>query len=296
MITLAALAELHEQYADDLARPVAPVRVTDDVVVGDGSVALMGVVNLSKDSTYRESIAGSTGAAVRKGLVQAAQGASMIDVGAEASNDDAGRVDAQRQVDQLVPVIEGLAPHTVVSVETYRPLVVKAALEAGAKVVNLTGREDEDEMLSCVAEHDATLLMCFGTAANVREAEELPRDTDLAPFLVDHFAERLDHARSLGVTKVVVDPGMGFTYRNLESLDRARLQTRVITQTFRLRALGVPAASVLPHNLDVFEDQFRKAEGFFAVLAALGGVHLLRIHEIDHVVTVLRAMDVLEIS
>ncbi|GAA1476829.1 dihydropteroate synthase [Nocardioides aestuarii] len=296
MITLAALAELHEQYADDLARPVEPVRVSDDVVVGDGSVTLMGVVNLSKDSTYRESIAASTEAAVRKGLVQAAQGAAMIDVGAEASNDDAGRVDAQRQVDQLVPVIEGLAPHTVVSVETYRPLVVKAALEAGAKVVNLTGREDEDEMLASVAEHDATLLMCFGTAANVREAEELPRDTDLAPFLVDHFTERLDHARSLGVTKVVVDPGMGFSYQNLASLDRTRLQTRVITQTFRLRALGVPAASVLPHNLDIFEDQFRKAEGFFAVLAALGGVHLLRIHEIDHVATVLRAMDLLEVS
>lgn len=295
MITLAALAELHEQYADDLARPVEPVHVTADVVVGDGAVTLMGVVNLSKDSTYRESIASSTEAAIRKGLVQAAQGAAMVDVGAEASNDDAGRVDAQRQVDQLVPVIEGLAPHTVVSVETYRPVVVKAALEAGARVVNLTGREDEDEMLASVAEHDATLLMCFGTAANVREAEELP-DTDLAPFLVDHFAERLDHARSLGVTKVVVDPGMGFTYRNLASLDRTRLQTRVITQTFRLRALGVPAASVLPHNLDIFEDQFRKAEGFFSVLAALGGVHLLRIHEIDHVASVLRAMDLLEVS
>ncbi len=296
MITLAALAELHAQYADDLARPVEPVHVSDDVVVGDGEVALMGVVNLSKDSSYRESIAGSTEAAVRKGLVQAAQGASMIDVGAEASGDAADRVDAQRQVDQLVPVIEGLAPHTVVSVETYRPVVVKASLEAGARVVNLTGREDEDEMLSCVAEHDATLLMCFGTAANVREAEELPRHTDLAPFLVDHFAERLEHARSFGVRKIVVDPGMGFTYRGLASLDRVRLQSRVITQTFRLRELGVPSASVLPHNLDVFEDQFRKAEGFFAVLAALGGVHLLRIHEIDHVVTVLRAMDLLEVS
>ena len=296
MITLAALAELHARYADDLARPVEPVRVSDDLVVGDGPVTLMGVVNLSKDSTYRESIAASPEAAVRKGLVQAAQGATIIDVGAEASNDDAGRVDAQRQIDQLVPVVEGLAPHVAVSVETYRPTVVKAALEAGARVVNLTGREDEDEMLSCVAEHDATLLMCFGTAANVREPEELPRDTDLAPFLVDHFAERLEHARSLGVEKVVVDPGMGFTYRNLASLDRTRLQTRVITQTFRLRRLGVPAASVLPHNLDIFEDQFRKAEGFFAVLAALGGVHLLRIHEIDHVTTVLRAMDLLEVS
>lgn len=296
MITLAALAELHDRYADDLAQPVTPVQVTDEVAIGDGIPTLMGVVNLSPDSTYRESIASSTEAAVRKGRVQAAQGAAIIDLGAEASSDAADRVGAERQLDRLLPVVEQLSQETVVSVETYRPQVVRAVLDAGARMINLTGRADEDEMLAAVAEHDATLLMCFGTAANVREQDELPVGEDLAPFLVDHFAERLEHARSLGVEKVVVDPGMGFTFPNLTGLERARLQTHTVTQTFRLRRLGVPAASVLPHNLDIFEDEFRKAEGFFTVLATLGGVHLLRIHEVPHIRAVLRAMDWLDVS
>lgn len=296
MITLADLAALHDQYADLLAAPITPVRVSDDVTLGDDAVTLMGVVNLSPDSTYRESIAGSTEAAVRKGRVQAAQGASIIDLGAEASGDDADRVGPDQQLERLLPVVEQLSPYVAVSVETYRPAVVRAALDAGAAMINLTGRADEDEMLTAVAEHDATLLMCFGTAANVREQDELPAGADLAPYLVDHFAELLEHARSLGVDKVVVDPGMGFTFPNLTGLERAGLQTRTITQNFRLRSLGVPTGSVLPHNLDIFEDEFRKAEGFFTVFAALGRVNLLRVHEVPHIRTVLRAMEMLDVS
>lgn len=296
MITLADLAALHDQYADDLARPVSPVRVSDDLVLEDGLPVLMGVVNLSRDSTYRESIAGSTEAAVRKGRVQVEQGARIIDLGAEASGGDADRAGPDQQLEKLLPVVEQLSRHTVVSVETYQPPVVRAVLEAGAAMINLTGREDEGEMLTAVAAHDATVLMCFGTGANVREQDDLPQQADLAPYLVDHFAERIERARSLGVDKIVVDPGLGFTFPNLTGLARAKLQTRTVTQNFRLRSLGVPTASVLPHNLDIFEDEFRKAEGFFTVFAALGGVHLLRVHEVPHIRTVLRALDVLEVS
>ncbi len=295
MITLADLAALHETYADDLTRPVTPVRVSDDVVIEDGLPTLMGVVNLSRDSTYRESIAGSTRAALHKARVQTAQGARIVDLGAEASNEAADRVGPEEQLEKLLPVVEQLARDTVVSVETYRPAVVRAVLEAGARMINLTGREDEDEMLAAVAEHDATVLMCFGTSANVREQDQLPDEADFAPFVVDHFAERIEHARSLGVGKIVVDPGMGFTFPNLGGVERANLQTRTITQNFRLRSLGVPTATVLPHNLDIFEDEFRKAEGFFTVFATFGGVHLLRVHEVPHIRTVLRAIETLDV-
>lgn len=296
MITLADLAQLYAEHGAALDRPVTPVPVTDDVTIGDGHVTLMGTVNLSPDSTYRESIAHSTEAAIRKGRVQTAQGAAIIDLGAEASGDDAERVGPEEQLERQLPVVEVLSKETVVSVETYRPEVVKGVLEAGARMINLTGRANEDEMLSLVAEHDASVLMCFGLGDNVRANEELPDERDLLPFLTDHFAERIEHARGLGVDKVVIDPGMGFSFPNLGGIDRARLQSRVLAHSFRLRELGVPIGSVLPHTLQLFEDEFRKAEGFHAVFAKLAGVHLLRVHEVPHLRTVLAAMDVLGIS
>lgn len=299
VITLADLAALQEQYADAWQAPVTPVTIAGprgDVVVGGDEVVLMGCVNLSRDSTYRESVATGPEDAVRMGRIQAAQGAAMVDLGAESSNARASRVGPDDQVRSLVPAVEGLAAETVVSVETYEPQVVKACLAAGAQVLNMTGREHEDEMLALAAEHDATVVMCFGEVANVREASDVPPDADPMPVLLDHFGTRLERARALGVDKVVIDPGMGFHYGNLvDPITRSRHQTRVLTQTFRLRPLGVPVCNVVPHTYDLFGDEFRKAEGFYAVFAALGGTHLLRVHEIPHLRVVLNALRALEV-
>lgn len=288
------LAALHEQYGAELERPVAPVRVADGLTIGDGPVTVMGTVNLSRDSTYRESVAVDTEAAVRKGRVQVAQGADLVDLGAEASGRDADRAGPDRQLELLLPVVEALAKETVVSVETYRPEVVEAALAAGARMINLTGREHEEEILELVAAADASVLMCF-SRGNVRESSELPEDDAVFDFLAGHFGPRLERARALGASKVVVDPGLGFTYDNLDGVGKARLQTRVLAQTLRLRGLGVPLGHALPHAFDVFEDEFRTAEGFFAVFAALGGAHLLRVHEVPRVRAVLRALAALEV-
>lgn len=299
MITLADLASLSEQYGDAWSAPVEPVVVdgpSGQVVVGDGPVTLMGCVNLSRDSTYRESVATGPDDAVRMGRIQSAQGAAIIDLGAESSNASAARVSPDDQVKALVPVVERLAADAVVSVETYDPAVVAACLDAGARVLNMTGREHEDDMLTLAAQYDAAVVMCFGETANVREVSDVPPDADPMPVLLDHFGARLERARALGADKVVVDPGMGFYYGNLvDPLTRARHQARVLSQTFRLRPLGVPVCNVLPHTYDIFGDEFRKGEGFYAVFAALGGTHLLRVHEVPHLRVVLAAMRALEV-
>ncbi|CAM3663741.1 dihydropteroate synthase [Nocardioides zeicaulis] len=300
MITLADLAALHHAHGDAWGSPVAPVVLDGPrgpVTIGDGPVTLMGCVNLSRDSTYRESVATSPTDAVRMGRIQAAQGAAVIDLGAESSNATAARVGVDDQLARLLPAVEGLAAEAVVSVETYEPAVVRACLEAGARVLNMTGREHEDEMLALAAEYDAAVVLCFGETANVREISDVPPDADPIPVLLDHFAPRIAHARSLGVDKVVIDPGMGFFYGNLvDPMTRARHQTKVLAQGFRLRPLGVPTCNAVPHSFDVFGDEFRKAEGFYAVFATLGGTHLVRTHEVAHLRVVLRGMSELGVG
>lgn len=299
MITLADMAALHTQYADALAAPVEPVVLDGpdgEVRIGDGPITLMGCVNLSRDSTYRESVATSPEDAVRMGRIQLAQGARIIDLGAEASTARAARIGADDQIAALVPAVEGLAPQGLVSVETYEPTVVEACLAAGAHVLNMTGRGHEDEMLDLAASYDAAVVMCFGETDNVRDNADVPLDADPIPALLDHFGPRLENAASRGVDKVVIDPGMGFFYGNLVDWQtRSRHQARVLAQTFRLRTLGVPVCNVLPHTYDLFGDEFRKAEGFYAVIAALGGSQLLRVHEVSHLRAVLRAMSLLEV-
>ncbi|MEK9809679.1 MAG: dihydropteroate synthase, partial [Candidatus Nanopelagicales bacterium] len=188
---------------------------------------------------------------------------------------------------------EGIA----VSVETYEPEVAHAGLAAGARVLNLTGAQHQEAMFDLAAEFDATVILCYVKGANVREITDVNLDADPVPGILDHFAQRVEVARQHGVDRIVIDPGMGFYYGNLvDPMTRVRHQAEVIINTFRLRVLGLPICHALPHAFDLFEDHFRTAEGFFAVLATLGGASLFRTHEVPRVAAVVRAMQTLDVG
>lgn len=295
MITLADLAELASRYPEALHAPVAPLRVGTQTYEG---TALMATVNLSRDSTYRESIAPTVASALRKARVAAAEGAAIVDIGAESTTARAARVDASEQLRRLLPVIEQCAEDGIaVSVETYEPEVAHASLAAGALVLNLTGAQHQEAMFDLAAEFGATVILCFVRGANVREITDVDLDADPIPGIMHHFAERVAIARAHGVDNIVIDPGMGFYYGNLvDPLTRVRHQAQVIVNTFRLRELGLPICHALPHAFDLFEDHFRTAEGFFAVLATLGGASLFRTHEVPQVGAVVRAMQALDVG
>ncbi len=295
MLTLAALAEFAGQYPSDLDRPVEPLVVGSRTFEVDVRPAVMGTINLSRDSTYRESIATSAESAIRKGRVMAAQGADFVDIGAESSTAKASRVGPNEQIALLVPVIEALTEQgVIVSAETYEPAVVRACLAAGAQILNLTGTAHHDEIYALAAEFGATVVMCYVGGANVRDITNVTVDDDPIPGLLEHFERRLAQARAAGVSSLVIDPGMGFFYGNLvDPMTRARHQSSVLLNTFRLRALGVPICNAMPHAFDIFEDQFRVAEGFFTVLGLLGGTSILRTHEVAQVSAVITAMQML---
>ncbi|MCM0621538.1 dihydropteroate synthase [Nocardioides bruguierae] len=293
MIDLRSLAALLDRYGDDLDLPVAPFAIDGTEHDTDTDPVLMGVVNLSQDSWYRESVVPDAPAALRLGRILAAQGAHVVDVGAESVQAHAARVAEQRQADQLVPVVTDLVAAGVpVSVESYHPSVVEACLKAGASVLNLTGSGEDEAMFDLAGRHGASVVMCDVGGENPRELEAAagPADDPMGAAL-DRFAARIEHARSLGVRSIAVDPGVGFGFAwNPDYVDRARYQAAVLLQTFRLRRLGVPVCHALPAAMNHFREEVTTAEGFFAVLASLGRTGVLRTHEISRVRGVLHAM------
>jgi dihydropteroate synthase len=295
VVDLTSLAHLATEHPDALAHPVAPVRIGGVLRDLDSEPLIMGVVNLSRDSTYRDSVAVSTQSAIRRARIMHAQGAGVVDLGAESSTVRAARVGDGDQAAALVPVIEALTEAGVAtSVEAYSPRVVAECLRAGASVVNLTGASDLEEIYELASAHDAAIVMCFVAGANVREVADLALDVDPIPGLVDYFAQRVSHARAHGVENVIIDPGLGFYYGNLtDPTVRVRHQAQVLLNSFRLRVLGVPVCQALPHAFDLFEEEFRTAEGMFAMLAALGRVNVFRTHEVARVRATLRALDAL---
>ncbi|HXA45581.1 MAG TPA: dihydropteroate synthase [Candidatus Angelobacter sp.] len=256
--------------------------------------SIMGVVNLSVDSWYRESVCLSADAAIQRGKVLAAQGADIIDLGAESTLAHAARVGGAAQKSQLIPVIKGLrAEQILVSMETYSPAVTRACLEAGANVLNLTGTTGSRDMFKMVAAHDAAVIICYVAGKNVREVGDFDLGADPIPMLREFFARQIETAERCGVKKIFIDPGLGFYYRNLQdSAVRVRHQMNIFLNAFRLRELGYPVCNALPHAFEFFQDEVRCAEPFFAVLAALGKTDLFRTHEVPRIKAVLDTLNI----
>ncbi|GAB4250044.1 MAG: hypothetical protein OHK005_16950 [Candidatus Methylacidiphilales bacterium] len=294
MLTLEMLAELAERHQDALRATVAEFDLRGIRFGGMQEPRLMGVINLSPDSWYRESVALTAENAIRRGLRLRADGAHLVDVGAESTLPLAGRVDPETQCGLLLPVVRELAGAGIlVSVETYHPEVTRACLRAGAAVLNLTGTAGTESFYREVADHGAGVIICFVAGDNVREVGELALSQDHTATLREYFARQIELATKAGVERIWIDPGMGFYYRNLgDSAARVRYQMSTFLNTFRLRELGWPTCHALPHAFEYFEDEVRCAEPFFAVLAALGKTDLFRTHEVSRVRAVLRTLGI----
>lgn len=284
----------------DKNRAAASARVKEFSVGGklfnfNSSPAIMGVVNLSADSWYRESVCLTAESAIQRGRVLREQGADVVDIGAESTLAQAARADEAAQNSKLIPVIENLrAAEVLVSVETYQPAVTRACFDAGANILNLTGAEQTDELFRMVAAHDAAVIICYVQGKNVRDVGNFDFSADPVEMMRDYFSRQIEIAQRCGVEKIILDPGLGFYYRNLQdSAVRVRHQMTVFLNTFRLRTLGFPICHALPHAFEYFGEEVRCAEPFFAVLAALGKTDLFRTHEVPRIRGVLETMKVL---
>lgn len=292
VLTLAQLAELFETN-----RAAASARVREISIGGrsfkfNSEPAIMGVINLSPDSWYRESVCLSAEAAIERGQILRAQGADIVDVGAESTLANAGRVGDRLQKSKLIPVIKALrAKNILVSVETYSPAVARASLEAGANILNLTGNAETKEIYKMAAGHDAAVIVCYVQGKNVREAGDFDLSADPIEQMHEYFQRQIDVAHRHGLEKLFLDPGLGFYYRNLQDgRVRVRHQMNIFLNTFRLRTLGFPVCNALPHAFEFFRDEVRCAEPFFAVLATLGRTDLFRTHEVSRIRAVLETM------
>ena len=294
MLGLKDLAAIAAEHAVDLEAEVRPFDIAGQVAFPPAQPAIMGVINLSADSWYRQSICTSVQAAVERGGELRAQGAAIIDIGAESTLGQAQRVNATEQRQKLLPVIEQLASQgVIISAETYDVGVARACLEAGAKVLNLTGTADSETIYRLAAEHDAAVIVCYVAGDNVREVGNIPLDDDPIPRMADYFSREIETAGRCGLAKGFVDPGLGFYYGNLQdSSVRIRHQMKTFLNAFRLRKLGWPVCNALPHAVEYFEEELPSAEPFFSVLAALGGTDLFRTHEVPRVRAVLRTLGV----
>src|ERR1043166_5180772 len=181
MLKLEDLAVLLAENREAADARVQEFALDDKFFAFNSQPGIMGVINLSADSWYRESDCLSVDQAIQRGKVLHAQGAEIVDIGAESTLAHAARVDESGQKSKLLPIVEGLrAARILVSVEPYHPAVARACLEAGANVLSLTGENSSKEIYRLAAAHQAAVIICYVQGSNVREVGDFDLSADPA--------------------------------------------------------------------------------------------------------------------
>ena len=181
----------------------------------------MGVLNVTPDSFFDGGKHNSLNAALAQARKMVAEGTNIIDIGAESSRPGAEPVSEQEELDRVLPIIAALVQEIdiPISIDTYKPAVAKACLEAGATIVNDISGLRDTEMISVVAEHQAQVVIMH-MQGEPRHMQKDPQYDDVIGEIKAFFEERIAAATAAGIKKenIILDPGIGFGKKNKHNL------------------------------------------------------------------------------
>ena len=238
---------------------------------------LMGIINMTPDSFSGDGLSRDLGAAVARIDEMVADGADIIDVGGESTRPGAVPVEVAEEIRRVLPLLKRLRDLTVpVSIDTRKADVARAAIDAGASIVNdIWGLRADGEMAHVLAEHDSTALVVMHNQRGAAYG-------DLLADVTASLRTSMELAETAGIdpSRVIVDPGFGFGKTPAQNLE-------VVQRLGELRSLGRPVLlgasnkSTLTGVLDSSTgDDRRDASLAIAALAIARGVDILRVHDV----------------
>lgn len=257
---------------------------------------VMGVVNVTPDSFSESGENYDLDAARATALRMVEAGADIIDIGGESTRPGADPVGPQEELRRTIPLVEALASEGVpISIDTYKSEVASSALDAGACIINdISGLRFDPVMVELAAGRDVPVIIMHmhGEPGNMQEN---PVYDDLVADICRFLRERAAYAEENGVARgrILVDPGIGFgktVQHNLQIMSRlqefAALPYPLVLGTSRKRFIGAV--------LDRPVDQRIWGTAATCAFAVAKGVDVVRVHDVEQMVEVVRMADALE--
>jgi dihydropteroate synthase len=282
------------------ARPDVLPRVPSPLAIGPRTFRwgertyVMGIVNVTPDSFSGDGLLapGSGEPAVDRAVAQAtamaAEGADILDVGGESTRPGHADVDTADELARVVPVVAAIRnalPDMPISIDTTKPEVAEAALNAGADAINdVWGVAADDAMLRVAATHETPIVLMHNRA----EA----RYTNLIAEILADLEAAIERAVRAGVEwgRIVVDPGIGFGKTAVHNLAVLR-DLEAFRRLGRPVLLGASRKSTLGKVLDLPADQRLEATLATTAIAIAAGIDLVRVHDVQANVRVARMSD-----
>lgn len=255
---------------------------------------VMGILNVTPDSFSD----GGNFSKIDQAVAQAAklidEGADVLDIGGESTRPNATPVSLQQELDRVIPVIESLTKeiNIPISIDTYKPAVMRAAIDAGASIVNDVKALQEEGALEVVATSDvaACLMHMQGTPQTMQES---PQYDDVVSEVSNALLARVNACEKAGIGKhrLLIDPGFGFGKTRQHNITLIQ-QLDKLTQLGLPMLVGLSRKSVLGQVTGNDVDARLYASVAAAVVSAMKGAKILRVHDVSATVEALKVVSV----
>jgi len=253
-----------------------------DLVLDLAEPVVMGVLNVTPDSFSDGGRYVETASAVERGLRMAEEGAAIIDVGGESTRPGATPVEVREEIERVLPVIEQLAARSPVpvSIDTSKPEVMRAAVAAGARLINDVRALEAPGALEAAAESGAAVCLMH-MRGEPRSMQVDPRYGDVVGEVRDYLAGRLQACRGAGIDngRLCVDPGIGFGKRTEHNLALLAALDRLADPAIPV-LVGVSRKSLVGIITGRPSGERLAGSVAFAALAVMRGAAIVRAHDV----------------
>ena len=254
------------------------------------SPAVMGVLNVTPDSFSDGGRYSTIDVALQRAEQMAEQGAAIIDVGGESTRPGARAVNEQEEVDRVLPVIEAIrrAVDLPISIDTSKPGVMRAAVAAGASIINDVFALQADGALHAAVELQQPVCLMH-MQGEPRTMQKEPQYEDVVTEVTQFLRERVEQCVQAGLGRelIIVDPGFGFGKRPAHNVE-------LLAGLSRVTEIGVPVLVGLSRKSTLGKitgkdvSQLMPASIAAAVLAVQQGAQIVRAHDVAETVDALR--------
>lgn len=257
-------------------RSLLPVETRHGPLVWDERTQIMAIINLTPDSFSGDGLAENPGRAVERALQAEADGATILDLGAESTRPGHQPVTASEELERLLPALKAIRAATSlpISVDTSKAMVARVAIEEGADLINdVRGLLADPDLADVVALEQVPVVLMHDIAPEP--------EVDLVASILRELSRRIDHAAKRGVAydNIIVDPGFGFGKKMSQNLELLR-------RLDELRSLGRPILAGLSRKRTIGyvlgTPENDRVEGTVAttVMAIERGASIVRVHDV----------------
>ena len=253
------------------------IMIGEDVFARKGHTYIMGILNVTPDSFSDGGRYDSVNEALKRARQMVLEGVDIIDIGGESTRPGHVQISEEEEIERIVPVIEAIKKHMdiPISVDTYKSGVAKAAIEAGADMVNdIWGLKHDPKMAELIADTGAACCLMHNRKTSDYE--------DFMKECLEDLKESVAIAKAAGISddKIILDPGVGFGKTYEQNLQVLKHLDRFKTLDYPI-LLGTSRKSVIGLTLDLPTEE--RLEGTLAttVMAAMAGVSFVRVHDVE---------------